>query len=57
MYSGRDDLLLEYYVSELLGVVKQNASHEKEKTNLCLLYDKLEPQFRALVFICMTRNK
>lgn len=54
---GREDLLVEVYVRELLGLVLQNVMKSKEKTSLTTLYDKLESQMRALETLGVTTEK
>ena len=53
---GRNDLLIEFYVRELLNLVIQNAARSSA-TNLCALYDNLESQIRALETLGVTTDK
>ncbi|XP_054706521.1 uncharacterized protein LOC129216335 [Uloborus diversus] len=52
---GREELLVEYYVRELLTLVVKNAT--KSKLNITQLYDKLESHLRSLESIGMTCDK
>lgn len=52
---GREELLTEYYVRELLVLVVNNTT--KNRVNTAQLYDKLESHLRALESIGMTRDK
>ncbi|CAG7659330.1 unnamed protein product, partial [Allacma fusca] len=54
---GRDDLLVEVYVRELLRLVLHNASNPKEKVTITKLYDQLESHIRALDTLGVTSNK
>lgn len=54
---GREELLIEYYVRELLGLVVQNVSSHKTKLSLSRLYDSLESFLRALESIGVTSDK
>jgi len=45
---GRDDIIVEFYVRELLGLVLQNAVKGNKKLSLTSLYDKLKCYIRAL---------
>lgn len=51
---GRNDLLVEVYVRELLKLVLNNAISQKGKTSLFGIYDKLETQIRALESLGVT---
>ena len=51
---GRDDLLIEYYVRELLKLVLNNLTNKN--ANLTILYDKLEGQLRALDTLGVTTD-
>lgn len=53
---GRDELLVEVYVRELLTLVLQNAS-KAEKVTLISLYDKLESHLQALDTLGVTTDK
>ena len=50
---GRDDLLVEVYVREMLKLVLSNLD---SKPNLAVLYDKLEAQLRALDTLGVTSD-
>ena len=59
---GRDDVIVEFYVRELLGLVMQNAMRESKKedskkTPLSQIYDKLEAYIRALDTLGVTTDK
>ncbi|GFU46429.1 DUF1758 domain-containing protein [Trichonephila clavipes] len=45
---GRDDLLVQIYVRDLLGLVMKNAVKGRSKTDLTYLYDELKGKLRAL---------
>jgi len=53
---GRDDIIVEFYVRELLGLVLQNAVKGNKKLSLTSLYDKLECYIRALETLGVTTN-
>ncbi|GBN37515.1 hypothetical protein AVEN_14692-1 [Araneus ventricosus] len=44
---GRDDLLVQIYVRDLLSMVMKNAASGRTKTNLPALYVELEAKIRA----------
>ncbi|GFX71478.1 DUF5641 domain-containing protein [Trichonephila clavipes] len=52
---GREELLVEYYVRELLTLVVKNDT--KSKLSITQLYDKLESHLRSLESIGMTSDK
>ena len=54
---GRDELLVEVYVRELLALVLQNTVKNREKPSLASLYDKLESHMRALETLGVTTDK
>lgn len=54
---GREELLVEFYVRELLGLVVKNVTNSRSKINLIQLYDKLESHLRSLESIGMTSDK
>lgn len=54
---GREELLIEFYVRELLSLVIKNATDQRGKLNISRLYDKLESYLRALESIGMTSDK
>lgn len=54
---GREEILTEYYVRELIGLVIKNTNTNKERLNITQLYDKLESYLRALESIGMTQDK
>ncbi|GBM65323.1 hypothetical protein AVEN_89636-1 [Araneus ventricosus] len=45
---GRDDLLVQVYVRDLLSMVMKNATTGRMKISLPILYDELEGKLRAL---------
>ena len=54
---GRDDIVVEFYVRELLGLVLQNAVQGNKKPSLGSLYDKIECYIRALETLGVTTDK
>lgn len=54
---GREEILVEVYVRELLKLVLQNAMKPEGKTKLASLYDKIESQLRALESLGVTTDK
>jgi len=54
---GREELLVEFYVRELLSLVVKNATNLKSKHNIAQLYDKLESHLRSLESIGVTTDK
>ncbi|GFV11469.1 uncharacterized protein TNCV_1695931 [Trichonephila clavipes] len=52
---GREELLVEYYVRELLTLVVKNAT--KSKLSITQLYDEIESHLRSLDSIGMTSDK
>ncbi|CAG7659344.1 unnamed protein product [Allacma fusca] len=54
---GKDEILLEVYVRELLRLVLKNAMNPNEYSVISNLYDKLETQFRALETLGVTSDK
>jgi len=54
---GRDDIVVEFYVRKLLGLVLQNATKGGKKPTLGSLYDKLESSMRALETLGVTTDK
>ncbi|KYQ59851.1 hypothetical protein ALC60_01239 [Trachymyrmex zeteki] len=54
---GRDDIVLEFYVRELLGLVLQNALKGNKKLALSGIYDKVECYIRALEILGVTTDK
>lgn len=54
---GRDDIIVEFYVRELLGLVLQNSVKGNKRSSLTSLYDKLECYIRALETLSVTTNK
>ena len=54
---GRDDIVVEFYVRELLGLVLQNAMSNGKKASLSSLYDKVESNIRALNTLGVTTDK
>ncbi|GFU02162.1 integrase catalytic domain-containing protein [Trichonephila clavipes] len=54
---GRDDLLVQIYVRDLLGLVMKNAVKERSKTDLTYMYEELEGKLRALESLGRTQEK
>jgi hypothetical protein len=54
---GSEELLIEFYVRELLRLVLENATEKKGRVNTAQLYDKLESYLRAVESIGMTTEK
>lgn len=54
---GRDDIIVEFYVRKLLGLVFQNAVKREKKPLLSHIYDKLESYIRALETLGVTTDK
>lgn len=54
---GRDDIIVEFYVRELLGLVLQNAVRGTKKASLASVYDKLECYIRALETLGVTTDR
>ncbi|CAG7820622.1 unnamed protein product, partial [Allacma fusca] len=54
---GKEEILLEVYVRELLKLVLKNAITPNENSCVSALYDKLETQLRALDTLGVTRDK
>ncbi|XP_037049621.1 uncharacterized protein LOC119083915 [Bradysia coprophila] len=54
---GNKDMLIEYYVRELLRLVLSNALNQSKKMSISSLYDKLETQLRALESLNVTRDE
>ncbi|GFU80990.1 DUF1758 domain-containing protein [Trichonephila clavipes] len=54
---GRDDLLVQIYGRDLLGLVMKNAVKGRSKTDLTYLYDELEGKLRALESLGRTQEK
>ncbi|XP_036146773.1 uncharacterized protein LOC118646931 [Monomorium pharaonis] len=54
---GRDEMLVEVYVRELLKLVLQNAMKPNEKIKLASLFDKIESQLRALESLGVTTDR
>ncbi|GFY25084.1 uncharacterized protein TNCV_2692751 [Trichonephila clavipes] len=52
----RDDLLVQIYVRDLLGLVTKNAVKGRLKTDLPYLYDELEGKLRAFFFRELRNN-
>lgn len=53
---GRDDLQIEVYIREMLGLIINNAGSNK-KLDLSTLYDRLETQLRALETLGVASDK
>ena len=49
---GRDDVITEFYVRELLGLVLQNAANGEKRATFASIYDKIESYIRALQKKC-----
>ncbi|GFV42461.1 uncharacterized protein TNCV_289481 [Trichonephila clavipes] len=54
---GREDLLVQIYVRDLLNLVMKNAATGRAKTDLPLLYDELESKLRSLESLGKTQDK
>ncbi|GFW23663.1 DUF1758 domain-containing protein [Trichonephila clavipes] len=54
---GRNDLLVQIHVRDLLGLVMKNAVKGRSKTDLTYLYDELEGKLRALESLGRTQEK
>ncbi|KAF2890648.1 hypothetical protein ILUMI_15524 [Ignelater luminosus] len=54
---GKDELLVEVYVRELLTLVISKAIKSSEQIPLSKIYDKLEAQLRALESLGVTKDK
>ncbi|KAF2888439.1 hypothetical protein ILUMI_17734, partial [Ignelater luminosus] len=54
---GKDELLVEVYVRELLTLVISKAIKSNKQIPLSKIYDKLEAQLRALESLGVTKNK
>ncbi|GFX06289.1 uncharacterized protein TNCV_505091 [Trichonephila clavipes] len=53
---GREDLLVQIYVRELLNLVMKNADSGRAKTDLSTLYDELEGKSRSLESLGRTQE-
>ncbi|GFS81986.1 uncharacterized protein TNCV_1790601 [Trichonephila clavipes] len=54
---GREDLLVQIYVRDLLTLVMKNAATGRVKVDLPLLYDELESKLRSLESLGKTQDK
>ncbi|GFV70274.1 uncharacterized protein TNCV_2513731 [Trichonephila clavipes] len=54
---GREDLLVQIYVLDLLSLVLKNATTGKNAPDLATLYDMLETKLRALESLGRTKEK
>ncbi|GFV02549.1 DUF1758 domain-containing protein [Trichonephila clavipes] len=54
---GREDLLVQIYVRELLNLVMKNAVSGRTKTDLSALYDELEGKLQSLESLGRTQEK
>ncbi|GFT45949.1 DUF5641 domain-containing protein [Trichonephila clavipes] len=54
---GREDLLVQIYIRELLNLVMKNAVSGRTKTDLSTLYDELEGKLRSLESLGRTQEK
>ncbi|GBN81619.1 hypothetical protein AVEN_156726-1 [Araneus ventricosus] len=54
---GREDLLVQVYVRELLKMVMKNAANERKCADLTTLYDQLESHLRALDTLGRSKEK
>ncbi|XP_071036469.1 uncharacterized protein [Parasteatoda tepidariorum] len=54
---GREDLLVQIYVRDLLSLVMKNATAGKNSPDLATLYDMLETKLRALESLGRTKEK
>ena len=57
MRFGREELLIEFYVRELLSLVIKNVTNSRSKGGITQLYDQLESHLRSLESIGMTSDK
>ncbi|GBN91067.1 hypothetical protein AVEN_97116-1 [Araneus ventricosus] len=53
---GRDDLLVQIFVRDLLSIVMKNAASCRTKTDLPALHDELEAKIRALESLGLTQE-
>ncbi|GFY37277.1 uncharacterized protein TNIN_2231 [Trichonephila inaurata madagascariensis] len=54
---GREDLLVQIYVRDLLSLVLKNATTAKNAPDLATFYDMLETKLRALKSLGRTKKK
>ncbi|KAF8793410.1 hypothetical protein HNY73_004892 [Argiope bruennichi] len=54
---GREDLLVQIYVRDLLSLAMKKATTEKNSSDLASLYDMLETKLRALESLGRTKKK
>ncbi|GFW74592.1 uncharacterized protein TNCV_961671 [Trichonephila clavipes] len=54
---GREDLLVQIYVRDLLTFIMKNAATGRAKADLPLLYDELESKLRSLESLGKTQDK
>ncbi|GBM38066.1 hypothetical protein AVEN_40947-1 [Araneus ventricosus] len=54
---GREDVLVEVYVRELLSLVLNNVFNNEHKLPLIKLYDRIETQLRSLQMLGVTSDK
>ncbi|GFW01925.1 uncharacterized protein TNCV_3028962 [Trichonephila clavipes] len=54
---GREDLLVQIYVRDILTLFMKNAATERAKADLLLLYDELESKLRSLESLGKTQDK
>lgn len=54
---GRDEVIVKFYVRELLSLVLQNAVKGNKRSSLASLYDKVECYIRALKTLGVTTDK
>ncbi|RLU14669.1 hypothetical protein DMN91_013065 [Ooceraea biroi] len=54
---GRDDIIVEFYVRELLTLVLQNAVRGNKKLSLASIYDKVECYIRTLETLGVTTDR
>ncbi|GFV82491.1 integrase catalytic domain-containing protein [Trichonephila clavipes] len=54
---GREDLLVQIYVRDMLTLVMKNAATGRAKADLPLLYDELESKLRSLESLGKTQDK
>ncbi|GFS59462.1 uncharacterized protein TNIN_167761 [Trichonephila inaurata madagascariensis] len=57
MRFGREELLIEFYVRELLSLVIKNVTNSRSKGGITQLCNKLESHLRSLESIGMTSDK
>ncbi|XP_035211174.1 uncharacterized protein LOC118185438 [Stegodyphus dumicola] len=54
---GRENLLVQIYVRDLLGLITKNATTDKTASDLKVFYDSIENKLRALESLGRTKEK